>query len=74
MKRLIVVRVKAKKSNYMGNNRSVFNGNTKAQYAHVKSQGVTVAVKSNTVKSHLALRSSQELASARCSAYKFLIP
>lgn len=59
---------------YMGDSRSVVNDNTKAAYAHVKSQRVTTLAQSNKVKSHLTLRSSQDLASSRCHAYKFLIP
>lgn len=60
----------------MGNNLHIFNQDkTKAAYAGAKvhASDVTV-VKSAKVKSYLTTRSTKDLHSSRCAAYKYLIP
>jgi hypothetical protein len=60
----------------MGNNRLIFNQDkAKATYAHVKTHLPDIAlVQSTKVKSYLTTRTSEDLNSSRCSAYKYLIP
>lgn len=60
----------------MGNNLHIFNQDkTKAAYAGARAHANDVTVVTSTkVKSYLITRSTEDLRSSRCAAYKYLIP